>query len=79
MKKWIKISGLLLLSLPVVVQAEQFGDFAYTTSGSNITNTGYTGLGGAVVIPSNIVGKAVVSIGSEAFSGSGLTSVVTLN
>jgi hypothetical protein len=43
---------LLLLTLPAVVQAE---DFTYTTDGGTITVTGYTGPGGAVNIPSTIL------------------------
>jgi hypothetical protein len=67
----------LLLAFPLAGQAE---DYYYTIDGSNITITGYTGPGGAVVIPSNIVGKAVTSIGSWAFrSCYSLTSVTMPN
>ena len=50
--------------------AEQSGDFTYTVSGDNraIAITGYTGSGGAVVIPETIDNKPVVSIGDGAFA-----------
>src|SRR5262245_32434219 len=41
---------LLLLTLPAAVQAQ----FNYTTNDGTITITGYTGPGGAVVIPDTI-------------------------
>ncbi|MBN2107894.1 MAG: thrombospondin type 3 repeat-containing protein [Deltaproteobacteria bacterium] len=48
--------------------AEQSGDFTYMVSGSdNVTITGYTGSGGAVVIPDTIDGMPIVSIGRSAF------------
>lgn len=55
------------------------GDFTYTTNSpdtNTITITGYTGPGGAVDIPTNILGKTVTSIGDYAFSDCGsLTGV----
>jgi hypothetical protein len=47
------------LALPAVVQAQ----FAYTTTNSAITITGYGGSGGAVIIPDTINGLPVRSIG----------------
>ena len=77
MKKWMKIAGLLFLTLPVVGLAE---DYNYTINGSNITITGYTGPGGSIVIPSNIVGRTVTSIRDWAFWGcNNLTSVTIPN
>ena len=65
----------LLLLLPVAVQAQ----FTYTTnmSGENsgITITGYDGPGGAETIPETINGLPVNSIEIAAFIGSGLTSL----
>ncbi len=56
---------LLLLTLPFVVQAQ---DYTYTTNDDNtITITGYTGSGGDVTIPDTINGLPVTSIGSYAF------------
>jgi hypothetical protein len=50
--------------------------FNYTTTNGKVTITGYTGTGGAVVIPSTIDGLPVTGIGEWAFSGStSLTSV----
>jgi hypothetical protein len=66
----------LLLSLPAVGQAQ----FTYTTNDGTITITGYTGAGGAVIIPSTIDGLPVTSIGFNAFSScSSLTSVTISN
>ena len=45
----IVLFGLLILATPVAVQAQ----FSYTTNSGAITITGYTGSGGAVVIPDN--------------------------
>ena len=71
--RWVL--GLLLLSFPIKSQAQ----FTYTTNLPNtntITITGYTGSGGAVVIPSIIGGRTVTRIGYDAFgSCSTLTSV----
>jgi hypothetical protein len=51
-------------------------DYDYTTGDGTITITGYTGSGGAVVIPDTINGMPVTSIGIRAFqSKSSLTSV----
>src|SRR5258706_5243880 len=67
---------LLLLTLPAVVQAQ----FNYTTNNGAITITGYTGPGGAVVIPNTINGLPVTRIGDYAFNGkAGLTSVTIPN
>jgi len=66
---------LLLLALPAVAQAQ----FAYTTNRGTITITGYTGLGGAVTVPSAINGLPVTSIGDYAFEDSLLTSVTIPN
>ncbi|MGA2870736.1 MAG: leucine-rich repeat domain-containing protein, partial [Verrucomicrobiota bacterium] len=63
---------LFLLVLPVAVRAQ----FTYTTNGSSVTITGYTGPGGAVVIPSSTNGHTVTGIGTEAFQSSLVTSVV---
>jgi hypothetical protein len=67
---------LVLLALPAAVQAQ----FTFTTNNGAITITGYTGTGGAVVIPSVINGYPVNSLGIFAFSpapgGPIITSVV---
>ncbi|MEI8341728.1 MAG: leucine-rich repeat domain-containing protein [Verrucomicrobiota bacterium] len=49
----------------------------FTFNSATGTITGYTGAGGAVVIPASIDGKPVTAIGDNAFSGvSSLTSVI---
>ena len=53
----------LLLTLPAVVQAQ----FIYTAAGGRVTITGYTGLGGGVIIPDTINSLPVTSIGIYAF------------
>ena len=51
-------------------------DYSYTSSGTGITITGYSGEGGAITIPDEIDGLPVTSIGDYAFRGcTGLTSV----
>jgi hypothetical protein len=58
------------------------GGLAFTTDGTNITITGYSGPGGAVTIPSTLpgVGGTVTGIGDDAFqSCTGLTSVTIPN
>lgn len=56
--------------------AEQEGDFAYTSDGTAVTITKYTGPGGPVSIPSTIAGLPVTGIGYAAFvSQTTLTSV----
>jgi hypothetical protein len=65
---------LLALLLATEVQAQ---DFSYTNTNGTITITGYTGPGGAVAIPSTIVGLPVSSLGDSVFAGSStLTSVM---
>jgi hypothetical protein len=54
---------LLLLALPAAVQAQ----FNYITNSGTITIMGYTGPGGAVIVPSAINGLPVTSIGEDAF------------
>ncbi len=46
----------------------QSGDWTYTSSGTTVTITGYTGAGGAVDIPAQLAGLPVVAIGAWAFS-----------
>ena len=63
---------LLLLALPVAVQAQ----FTFTTNNDGSLNiAGYTGSGGAVVIPDKTNGLPVTSIGSFVFTNSVVTSV----
>ncbi len=65
-----------LLALPAVSQ----GQFIFTTNNGAITITGYTGPGGAVIIPAQINGLPVTSIGDYAFDEcSSLVSVTIPN
>ena len=75
----LALLGFILLSTPLAATAQQSGDFTYSTDGSAITITGYTGPGGAVTIPATITGLPVITIGNEAFFGqSSLTSVSSI-
>jgi hypothetical protein len=59
-----KLLPLLLLTLPAMVQAQ---DYTYTTNGGSITITGYAGPGGAVTVPDTIGGLWVTLIYDKAF------------
>ena len=62
------------------VFAASAAQFNYTNNNGTITITGYTGPGGAVIIPSTINGLPVTSIGDWAFyNKSSLTSVTIPN
>ena len=79
-KTLLTLLGFILLSTPLVTTAQEFGDFTYSSDGSAITITGYTGPGGAVTIPATITGLPVTGIGDYAFSGcTGLASVTIGN
>ena len=58
-----RLLPLLLLALPIVVQAQ----FNFVTNNGTITIIKYTGSGGVVTIPSTINGLPVASIGDYAF------------
>ena len=72
------LSACLFLLLPAVVHAQ----FNYVTNGGNVIITGYTGDGGAVVVPDIMVvpgvtnGLPVTSIGGGAFQNK--TSITSL-
>ena len=55
--------GAALLARPAVIQAQ----FTFTTNNGEVTITGYTGPGGAVIIPSTVNGYPVTIIGRSAF------------
>ncbi|MDR0683957.1 MAG: leucine-rich repeat domain-containing protein [Spirochaetaceae bacterium] len=77
--------GMAVLALMTVCGAALFAqtedDFDTREADGGVVITGYKGSGGNVAIPASIGGKAVVGIGNEAFSRSGLilTSVVIPN
>ena len=62
-------------TIAVTSTAQQFGDFTYSSDGSVITITGYTGAGGAVTIPTLIDDLPVTTISGGAFLETPLTSV----
>ncbi|MEI6796969.1 MAG: leucine-rich repeat domain-containing protein, partial [Methanomassiliicoccales archaeon] len=67
-------------TVPGTATAAVEGDYTYTVLGDQATITGYTGVGGAILIPSTLGGKTVEIIGDSAFIGkSSLTSVVLPN
>ncbi|MEI7901995.1 MAG: leucine-rich repeat protein, partial [bacterium] len=76
----VRLLTLMLLALPVAVQAI---DYTYTINSpdtNTITITGYTGSGGDVTIPSIINSKTVISLGYAAFYNcTSLTSVTIPN
>lgn len=70
-------AAMLLAVLPLGVWADsETGDFIYTLSNGEVTITRYTGEGGDVVIPSEIEGYPVTTIGDDAFfSNTSITNV----
>lgn len=62
------LAVLYLLATAATATALQFGYFTYATNNGTITITDYSGSETAVIIPSNIDGKPVTSIGSYAFN-----------
>ncbi|WP_372798975.1 leucine-rich repeat domain-containing protein [Pontiella sp.] len=73
--RWTRLlsAWFVLFALTATAQAE---DYTYTTNSGTITITGYTGPGGAVVIPDTINGLPVAEIGNAAFRNcTGVTGV----
>lgn len=71
-----------LITLPVALLGQNtVGEFSYTNNPDGITATivKYHGPGGTVIIPSEIAGLMVTSIGKEAFFEAGLTNVAFPN
>jgi hypothetical protein len=63
---------MLVMAAPAAAEAQ----FTYTSDGSGLILTGYTGSGGLVVIPSASGGQPVNSIGQGAFSN--CTSLISV-
>ena len=61
----IVLMGLLFIASQI--KADQWGDWTYTTDGSNVTITGYARTKGDVVVPDVISNMPVVAIGDYAF------------
>lgn len=72
----LALFSVILLSTPLAANAQQYGDFTYTSDGAAITITGYTGPGGAVTIPATITALPVTAIADFAFQNKpSLTSI----
>ncbi|MDO4481060.1 MAG: leucine-rich repeat domain-containing protein, partial [Erysipelotrichaceae bacterium] len=67
----------IFMLIPMSISAETFEDFYYSKSVINneVAITGYKGTGGNVVIPAEIEGIPVTTIGNYAFQSTNLTSV----
>ncbi|MEX1114759.1 MAG: leucine-rich repeat protein [Akkermansiaceae bacterium] len=73
---WLKPLAILCCLVNAATADEQFGDYTYYNYGSAVSITGYSGAGGAVVIPATIDGLPVIGISQWAFYEiSELTSV----
>jgi hypothetical protein len=77
------ITSLILfigLCYTVSVKADQWGDWTYTTDGSNVTITGYGGTNEDLVIPDVVSNMTVVSIWNYAFTNkTSLTNITIPN
>ena len=84
MKKTAVLFVLLAMCLRVIVPLSALAaesrssDYTYTVADGSVTITGYTGEGGAIVIPSEIDGLPVTSIGYRAFCEYEILTSVTL-
>ena len=61
----LTLLGFVLLTPPLAATAQQighFGDFTYSSDGTNVTITAYAGPGGTVTIPGTITSLPVTSI-----------------
>jgi hypothetical protein len=76
MKTLHKLASRLFLGVLLFAAGAAHAQFTYTTNNGTITITGYTGPDGAVTIPDVIDGLPVTDIGTNAFAGADLTSVV---
>lgn len=69
---------LLLVLLPAPLLAEREGDFQFRIADGRAEVTAYTGPGGAVVIPEQLGGSDVVTIGAFAFRSNSAIAHITL-
>jgi len=58
--------------------AETSGDWTYSVTDNQATITGYSGAGGAVEIPAEVDGVAVVKVGDEAFKNNTSVTSITI-
>src|SRR5262249_36739359 len=73
-KKLVALSGFILLSTPLAATAQ----FIYAINNGTITILGYSGPGGAVIIPDTIQGVPVTTIGNQAFYNKASVTSVTI-
>ena len=74
--RWGGRIGLAVVTVGLLFSVAAQAQYNYTTNNSAITITGYTGAGGAVVIPNIITGLPVSSLGNNVFQyNTNLTSV----
>jgi len=59
----------IMATVAPITAAGTFGSYSFSLVDGEATIDGYTGVGGAVTIPSSIEGYPVVSIGEDAFYG----------
>ena len=83
LQHWQSILALCLLMglfcMSSSVRADQWGDWSYSTDGTNVTIMGYTGTCANIVIPNIINSQPVRSIGTSAFYSFPLTSITIPN
>ena len=67
----------IILLAPLTAYANNLteGDYSYTTDGITSTITKYNGTDNNIVIPATLGGNRISTIGSNAFSNSGMASV----
>ncbi len=70
--------GLMVMAGALSMQAQEHDNLTSSTDGVAVTITGYTGVGGAVVIPDRIDGLPVTGIGPGAFDGHTNLSSITI-
>jgi hypothetical protein len=72
----VSLYGFLVLAVPATLRA-QF-DYTINADGVSVTITGYANTNAVVVIPTNINGLAVTSIGTNAFEDSDSLGSITI-
>jgi choice-of-anchor C domain-containing protein len=80
---WVKVTNAVNPSgvnsdTATITVVSPVSDFTWASDGSKITITGYTGPGGAVIIPVAIEGLSVTTIGAYAFQNQSTITSVTL-
>ncbi|WP_160164653.1 leucine-rich repeat domain-containing protein [Pedosphaera parvula] len=63
------MTGLMIFTCSRVTNADQSGDWLFSTDGSTVSITGYVGSGGLVTVPGSINSLPVTSLADRAFYG----------